>query len=77
MIELEATVSCQYYRHCDRQLRYVGIYAQKKHKQNLLSIIDSWVLSFLYMTSDKTSAGPLIPPYTHKKWNDEKTVTFV
>lgn len=52
----------------------MGIYAQNKHKQSLLNIIGSWVLSFLYMKSDKTSSEP---PYTHKKWKDKKTVMFV
>ncbi|PKU47728.1 rna-directed dna polymerase from mobile element jockey- hypothetical protein [Limosa lapponica baueri] len=53
---------------------YVRIYAQKEHKQSLLSIICSWVLSFIYMTGDKTSAGL---PKTPKTWKDEKAVKFV
>lgn len=74
MIQLEAIVSYWYYRHCDDQPMYVGIYAQKEHKQSLLSIIRSWVLSFLYMTGDKTRAGP---PYTPRMWKDEKTLKFM
>lgn len=53
---------------------YVGIYAEREHKQSLLGIICSWVLSFLYMMDDKTRAGP---PYNPKIWKDEKAVKFM
>lgn len=42
------------------------------HRRNTSKV--SWVLSFLYMTGDKTRAGT---PYTPRMWKDEKTLKFM